>query len=94
MARHGHDLAGLIEGSAGSDEAAGFCGGFDDDDGAGEAGDDPIARWEVAGLGLHAHGHFGNAQAVFGDIFRELFVFNGVYCIDATCLDGDGARLE
>ena len=54
VAGDGEDLTALIEGAFDGDERTAFLWGLSDEDAHGEAGDNTVAHWEIAAVGLDA----------------------------------------
>ena len=70
----------LFEGESGGDEAAGFGGGFDDEGGFAESGDDAVALGEVGGVDFFSGEVFADDDALAGgdEVFGYFLVFVGV----------------
>ena len=85
----GHDFAAGLVGKARGDQRAGFGDRFDHHGADREAGDDAVARGEVARLGLGAGGLFGEQKAFGGDAFLQRGVVGRVGDVDAAGDDAD-----
>ena len=89
LARHGEDLAALLEREVGSDQRAASLARLDDDRRLGEAGDDAVAGREAPRRRLDAGRVLGHDQTTLGDARRELGMGGGVVAVDAAAEDGD-----
>ena len=66
----GKDLALIAGSDGGSDEGSAFLGGFDDDGGVCQGGDDAVAGGKVAGIDGCSRGVFGDkGSAILKDAF-------------------------
>ena len=73
------------------DERSGSFRGLDDDDAAGEAGDDPVAAGEVTRLRRLSERHLGRRSRRPCALFVKRRVFRRIDVVDAAGDDGDGA---
>ena len=76
-ARHGEDLAVLLQREAGGDQRAGSLGRLHDDGGERHAGDDPVAAREIARPRLPADAHLADAAPLGARIRSKSSTFSG-----------------
>ena len=89
----GEDVAVVAGGNGGGDEGAAFIGGFDDDGGVGQGGDDAVACREVARVDGGAVGVFGDEGAAGGQyLFGQIAVLGRIDAVQSVAEDGDGGQ--
>jgi hypothetical protein len=86
-----HDLAPRLARQPRGDQRAGLRRGLDHQRAAGEAGDDAVARWEMAPARLGAGGLFGDQQAFARDPLLQARVLRGIGDVDPAGDHADGA---
>ena len=94
MAGDGEDLAPLIQRIFCRDQRTGLGGGFHHNHRPRKARDYPIARREVARSWLQSHGLFGQHQALFANLFRQIGVLRRLDHIPAAGKNRDGAGFQ
>ena len=90
----GHDVAAHLGGEAGGDERTGLRRGLHDDGAGGEAGDDAVARGEVAGARLGAGGLFGQEEPAGRNRLLQVGIFGREGDVDAAADDAHGAGVD
>ena len=87
------DVAVVAGGDGGGDEGAAFLGGFDNNSGVAEGGDDAVAGGEITGVDGGAGGVFGDEGAGgFEDALGQGAVLGGIDAVQAVAEDGDGGQ--
>ena len=89
----GKDIAVVAGGDGCGDEGTALVGGFDNDGGVGEGGDDAVACREVARVDGGAGGVFGGeGAAAVENAFGQRAVFGGVDAVQPVAEDGYGGQ--
>ena len=91
---HCKHLPPLLHGKARGDQRAGSFRRLDHHHPAAQAGNDPVASWEIAASRLPAIGHFADQQAVAAQLLIKGCMFRGIDLIDAACHNRDGAARQ
>jgi len=67
--------------------------GFNDEGAQAEAAEDPVASWEIVGLGC-GEGEFGDADTLFADLIEQLRVLGRVGMVESASRDGGRVAID